>query len=61
MEYTVAPGEYGRYVQQPGRPFHLAEGSMLNLQSTDGYSSYLCYERTHLSIKRSYKGLRTKN
>jgi len=51
MEYTVAPGEYKQHVQQPGQPCHWAKNSMLNLQSTDGYLSYLCYERGHLSVK----------
>jgi len=46
MEYTIAPGEkYERHVQQPGQSCHWAENSMLNPQSTDGYSLYLCYER----------------
>src|SRR5260221_14571794 len=51
MEYTVAPGEYGRHVQQLGWPCHWAESSMMNPQSTDGYSSFLYYERGHLSVK----------
>ena len=61
MEYAVAPSEYEQYVQQPGQPCRWAENSMLNLQSTDGYSSYLFYERGYLSVgRRSYEARRTK-